>query len=93
MGVIHYTVNDQLVEVTEVRNQDDYTFTIHIKSEEMRKRLKAVRAYFEENKDLTDAMFYSLENGKYEVIVRNDVYITFLLIAFKYRCLESLKWE
>lgn len=91
--MIHYTVDDQLLEVREEKNQSDYTFHIRVKSDEMRKRLKQVRAFFEENKDLTDAMFYSLQDGQYEVIVRNDIYLTFLLIAFKYRCLESLNWK
>ncbi|MGD8189154.1 hypothetical protein ACQCN2_04045 [Brevibacillus ginsengisoli] len=91
--MVNYTVDEQLIEVTEVKNQKDYTFNIQVKSEEMRKRLKQVRSYFEENKDLTDAMFYSLQDGRYEVIVRDDMFITFLLIAFKYRCLESLAWQ
>lgn len=91
--MIRYTIDDTLIEVKETENTGDYTFHIQVKTEEMRARIKRVRSFFEDNKDYTDAMFYSHHNGVYEVIVRRDKYITFLLIAFKYRCIESISWD
>jgi hypothetical protein len=55
--------------------------------------LKEVRSFFENDKDFTDAMFYSRKEGKYEVIVRNDHYVEFLTRAFLSKCLLSLSWE
>ncbi|GAA4709356.1 hypothetical protein [Brevibacillus fulvus] len=91
--MLHYSFDSSLVEITEQKNEDDVTFTIQIKSETMRQRWKQVRFYFDDNKDYTDAFFYSHIDGHYEVIVRNDAVLPFLLQAFRYRCIESLAWK
>lgn len=91
--MVRYSLDETRIEVQETENASDYTFRIKVKSEEMRTRLKQVRSFFEDNNDYTDAMFYSHHDGVYEVIVRKDMYIPFLLIAFKYRCIEALVWE
>ncbi|MEJ8544915.1 hypothetical protein [Brevibacillus borstelensis] len=91
--MVTYTFDQSLIEIQETRNENDVTFSIEVKSEEMRNRLKQVRAYFENNQDYTDAFFYSRQDGRYEVIVRNDTVLPFLVQAFRFRCLESLQWK
>ncbi|WP_139489220.1 hypothetical protein [Brevibacillus dissolubilis] len=91
--MLKYAYDTNLIEISETRNEEDVTFLIEVKSEEMRSRLKQVRAYFENNDDFTDAMFYSRKGAHYEVIVQNDHYTEFLTQAFLYKCLESLAWE
>ncbi len=91
--VVRYTYDESQIHIAETKNAQDVTFEIEVKSEEMRNRLKQVRAYFDENKDYTDAFFFTHQNGKYEVIVRNNMRLAFLLQAFRFRCLESLSWQ
>lgn len=90
---MNYTFDPNLIDVKETQNQDDVTFIFEVKAEAMRQRLKQVRHFFDENKDYTDALFYSRNDGNYEVIVRNDMLVTFLLQAFRFRCIESLSWK
>ncbi|WP_134683256.1 hypothetical protein [Brevibacillus migulae] len=91
--MVTYTYDQQLVEITEVKGEADITFRVTIKSDEMRTRLKALRAHLDHDKDFTDALFYTHLDGTYEVIVRNDFYLPFLLQAFRLRCIESLSWK
>ncbi|UFJ42829.1 hypothetical protein LOK74_10180 [Brevibacillus humidisoli] len=91
--MVSYTYDDAQIEVSESKNDEDVTFNVIVKTDEMRERVKELRSYFEENKDYTDAMFYSHQDGHYEVIVRNKFYLVFLLHAFRFRCIQSLSWE
>lgn len=91
--MVSYTFEPELIDIKESRNEKDVTFTFEVKSEQMRQRLKQVRTYFDDNKDYTDALFYTHKDGNYEVIVRNDTLLPFLLQAFRFRCIESLSWE
>lgn len=91
--MVNYTFDPDLIDIKETQNQEDVTLMIEVKSEVMRQRLKQIRHYFDENKDYTDVLFYSRNDGNYEVIVRNDMLVTFLLQAFRFRCIESLKWK
>ncbi|EJL40969.1 hypothetical protein ABE205_14330 [Brevibacillus agri] len=90
--MLHYTFAENEIEITEKSAAQDTTFTIAVKSEEMRRRLKQVRHFFEENKDYTDVLFYSRQDGTYEVIVRHDQKHAFLIHAFRCKCLTSLRW-
>lgn len=91
--MLSYTFDESLIDIQKIENHNDVSFQIVVKSEEMRKRLKQVRTFFEENKDYTDALFYSHEDGTYEVIVRKNVVDLFLIHAFRFQCLKSLQWE
>jgi hypothetical protein len=91
--VVAYTFDPQSIDIEETKNDVDVTFSLIVKSEEMRDRIRQLRAYFEDNKDFTDAMFYTHQDGHYEVIVRNNSYLPFLLHAFRFRCIESLSWK
>ncbi|MFP3387939.1 hypothetical protein [Brevibacillus sp. SIMBA_040] len=90
--MLHYTFDEKLIAITERKQSSDVSFQIEIHSESMRSRLKQVRSFFEDNKDYTDVLFYSREDGTYEVIVRNDMIATFLIHAFRFQCLTSLRW-
>lgn len=57
--MVHYTYDSRLIEIRENQNETDVTFTFALKTEEMRNRLKQIRSLFEENRDYTDALFYS----------------------------------
>lgn len=91
--MVHYTFDHHLIDIRETQNETDVTFQIEVKSEEIRNRLKQVRSVFDDNKDYTDVMFYSHQDGQYEVIVRRDAVLSFLLQLFRFRCLESLHWQ
>lgn len=91
--MLRYTFDESHINIKEIVNSSDTTYQIVIKSEDMRKRLKQVRTYFEDNKDYTDALFYSNEDGTYEVIVRKDSIHAFLIHAFRFQCLKSLQWD
>ncbi|MBO8163055.1 MAG: hypothetical protein H0Z34_04935 [Brevibacillus sp.] len=90
--MIRYTYDTNQIEIRESKNEGDVTFNVIVKTDDMRDRVKQLRAFFEENNDYTDAMFYSHQDGHYEVIVRNNNYLIFLLHAFRFRCLESISW-
>ncbi|MDF2682052.1 MAG: hypothetical protein K0R47_3242 [Brevibacillus sp.] len=91
--MLRYTFDESLIDIKEIVNPSDISFQIVVKSEDMRKRLKQVRTYFEDNKDYTDALFYSREDGTFEVIVRKDAIDAFLIHAFRFQCLKSLHWD
>jgi hypothetical protein len=91
--MVAYTFDEKQISITESENQEDVSFLIEVKTEEMRNRVKQVRAYFDENKDYTDVLFYSHQDGHFEIIVRKDMVLPFLLQAFRFRCIESLRWK
>jgi len=90
--MVAYTYDDALIDIKETAGAKDVTYHLHVKSDEMRQRVKQIRAFFNENKDYTDALFYTREDGHYEVIVRRDMIVPFLLQLFRFRCVESLQW-
>lgn len=91
--MLHYTFDETAIDIKEIQHSQDIAYQIEVKSEEMRDRLKQVRTYFEDNKDYTDVMFVTREDGSYEAIVRNDATLSFLVHAFRFQCLKSLRWE
>ncbi|PSJ70898.1 hypothetical protein C7J99_04125 [Brevibacillus brevis] len=91
--LFHYTFNEEEIEIKEQISQQDATYHIVVKSESMRARVKEVRRYFEGNKDYTDVLFFSREDGSFEVIVRANMIESFLIHAFRFKCLKSICWE
>ncbi|MDR7314023.1 hypothetical protein [Brevibacillus nitrificans] len=91
--MLRYTFDESLITIKETANTNDVTFQITVQTEGMRNRLKQVRSYFEDNKDYTDVLFYTQEDGTFEAIVRNDSIHTFLIHAFRFQCLRSLQWD
>ncbi|UED72753.1 hypothetical protein [Brevibacillus sp. DP1.3A] len=91
--MFHYTYDEKDIELKEAISEQGATFQIVVKTEEMRERVKEVRRYFEGNKDYTDVMFFSREDGSFEVIVRTNMVESFLIHAFRFKCLQSICWE
>ncbi|MED1918697.1 hypothetical protein ACFVS2_01890 [Brevibacillus sp. NPDC058079] len=91
--MFHYTYDEKDIELKETISEQGATFQIVVKTEEMRERVKEVRRYFEGNKDYTDVMFFSREDGSFEVIVRTNMVESFLIHAFRFKCLQSICWE
>ncbi|WP_186380594.1 hypothetical protein [Brevibacillus brevis] len=91
--MFHYTYDEKEIEIKEIVSEQGATFQIIVKTEAMRERVKELRRYFEGNKDYTDVMFFSREDGSFEVIVRMDMIESFLIDAFRFKCLQSICWE
>lgn len=91
--MFHYTFDDREIDIQEFNAERDTTYRILAKTESMRERLKQVRHFFEGNEDYTDVLFYSLEDGSFEVIVRTNMIEIFLIHAFRFKCLQSVCWE
>jgi len=88
-----YTYDEKEIEIKEIVSEQGASFQFIVKTESMRERVKEVRRYFEGNKDYTDVMFFSREDGSFEVIVRMDMIESFLIDAFRFKCLQSICWE
>lgn len=91
--MLQYTFDEALISIKEMVQPNDIAFQIEVHSDDMRNRLKQVRQFFEDNKDYTDVLFYSRQDGTYEVIVRRDMIHSFLIHCFRFQCLTSLRWE
>ncbi len=92
MKKLHYKVDQSLIELEESRNKQDFEFNIRTKSEEGLKQLRQVRKFFETNNIYTDALFYSHADHSYQVIVRQDTYMSFILGMFRFQLLSEISW-
>lgn len=89
---VEYKYDEKLLELKETANGDDIEFSIILLDSELKKRLTKVRAFFEENKTLTDILYYIHPNNRYQVIVRKDFYNEFLIQLFRQKLLLEIKW-
>lgn len=85
-----YEMND--LAITENKVEKEYEFRITVKTEEQHKAMQDIRAFFDHNRLHTDVMFYTHLDHSYQVIVREDYYVEFLLALFKHRLLTQLEW-
>jgi hypothetical protein len=92
MDKISYEVNTELIDVTEVKNENDYEFVIRIKTNEALNRLRKLRVFFESDKVYTDIMFYSRKDREFQVIVRRDAYVPFIAHLFQLQLLIAVRW-
>jgi hypothetical protein len=92
MMKVEYKYDAQLLDIKETTNGDDLEFTITLLDNQLKKRLKLVREYFEENKILTDIHYYIHPNNRYQIIVRKDFYNEFLIQLFRQGLLQEVKW-
>lgn len=94
VGVLTYTLDADVIHMTESNNDGDVEFTIRIvKEEPYLNRFKEVQHYFEDNEVYTDVLFYAYEKHEYRVIVRSDYYVEFVLQLMKHRLIEQVKWQ
>ncbi|MEH7335723.1 hypothetical protein V7161_24160 [Neobacillus drentensis] len=87
-----YKYNEQLLEITETVNGDDIEISITLIDSELKKNLKKVRDFFDENKVISDIYFYIHPNNKYQIIVRKDFYNEFIIQLFRQELLKEIKW-
>lgn len=89
---VEYKYNPQLLDISETANGEDIEFTIALLDTNLKKGLKKVREYFEDNKVLTDIHYYIHPNNNYQIIVRSDFYNEFLIQLFRQELLQEIKW-
>jgi len=93
--MLHYRYNDRDIDIRETRDDsDDIEFLIHVRNEKhYLAALRAVRSFFEDNRDYTDVLFYSYPDHSYKVIVHQEHETDFLLALLKHRIVEALEWR
>ncbi|MFK9094099.1 hypothetical protein [Bacillus salipaludis] len=89
---VAYKFDEKLLDLKETANGEDIEFSIILFNSELKKSLKKVRDYFEENKVLTDIHYYIHPNNNYQVIVRKDFYNEFLIQLFRQQLLKEIVW-
>lgn len=89
---VEYKYNPQFLDISETANGEDIEFTITLSDTNLKKGLKKVREYFEDNKVLTDIHYYIHPNNNYQIIVRSDFYNEFLIQLFRQELLQEIKW-
>jgi len=92
MMKVVYKYDANLLELKETANGDDIEFSIILFNSELKKSLKKVREFFEDNKVITDIHYYIHPNNRYQVIVREDFYNEFLIQLFRQQLLKEIEW-
>lgn len=90
--MIHYQFDSSVITLSEQRNGNDYEFRIKVTTDEQHQSMQQIRSHFDHNDVHTDVLFYTHLDHGYQVIVREDYYVDFLLQLFKYRLLTNLAW-
>ncbi len=91
--MLQYQHNDNELTISEAPDGDDIEFKIEILDKEKHLQpFHQIRDHFNNNHIYTDVMFYSLSDHEYQVIVKRENYIDFVLSLFKYKLLTSVQW-
>lgn len=93
MNDVNYKIIESLVAITEKKNGRDIEFTIKAKNDVALKRLHEVRKFFESDRVYTDVLFYTHADQTYQVIVREESSVPFILGLFKSQLLEQVTWN
>ncbi|WKB36313.1 hypothetical protein QS257_03930 [Terrilactibacillus sp. S3-3] len=94
MKKLNYQIDDSLIGLEEKKkNDDDVEFLITVKTDEALRRLRDIRKFYDSDKVYTDILFYTLVNRQYQVIVRRDVYVPFILRLFQFRLIRFVEWQ
>jgi hypothetical protein len=91
--LIRYEYDRSEVEISESRNNNDYQYLIRLVN--INKHLDALhdlRHYFNRDNIHTDVMFFVHSDHEYQVIVREDHYVDFLIVLFKFKLVTLLEW-
>ncbi len=82
-----FTLNEQ-------KNADDVEFTLLIHdTERYLPVMKQIRKHFDADEIYTDVLIYIHKDNEYQFIVRQDSYVDFVLILFKYHLIKSVSWN
>ncbi|PKR86827.1 hypothetical protein [Heyndrickxia camelliae] len=93
MEKIRYEMNENVVIINENHEREDgIELTFKIKNDAAIKRLHEVRNFFERDKVYTDVLFYTLEDKKFQIIVRDDSYAVLLAALFRWQLVKKLEW-
>ncbi|MEF3304691.1 hypothetical protein [Paenibacillus sp. GYB003] len=91
---MHYEWDAETIRIEESANGEDTEFAIEIvRHDPFAESMKRVQAHFEANEVHTDVLFYAYPGHRYQVIVRKDYYVDFLLELMKHRLLRALEWK
>lgn len=91
--MVAYRYDTSLLHIEEKDNDQDKEFIFKVKDvDTVLPALRKIRAFFDSDKVYTDVIFYSHPGYEYQVIVRQDHYIDFLLALFKYKIITYLEW-
>ncbi|THF76371.1 hypothetical protein [Cohnella fermenti] len=91
--MLTYRYDHQVIQISEVANNDDFEFRIRIIREHpCLEAMKKVQQEFEHNRVYTDVLFYVYPNHEFHVIVRKDYYTDFVLELMKHRLLQQVEW-
>lgn len=91
--MIQYHYDQEGFTLKEQRNEEDMEFLIApIDPSRYLHALKRVREHFEADNIHTDVLFYVHKDHEYQIIVRPDFYVDFILCLFKYRIVLSVAW-
>jgi hypothetical protein len=92
--VITYRYDTNSLTIEEKQNEQDIEFIIKVKDvDKVTPALRNVRAFFDSDKIYTDVIFYPHPNHEYQIIVRQDHYVVFLLALFKHRIIHAMEWN
>jgi hypothetical protein len=92
MMKVAYRYNEQILELQETVNGDDFEFTLAFSDRKWKKKIENIREYFDENAILTDIDFYMHPNNRFQIIVRKDFYNEFIIQLFKQHIVKEIKW-
>jgi adenine specific DNA methylase Mod len=92
--MIIYESSQEGFTLNEQKNNEDIEFTIVIKdNERYLAAMKQLRDFYNSDNVYTDVLFYVHKDHEYQIIVRQDTYIDFLLSLFKYKFIQSISWN
>ncbi|RNB91106.1 hypothetical protein EDM56_05840 [Brevibacillus fluminis] len=91
--MLTYQFDSSTLSIQESKVEGDYEFRIHVQEEEQHQAMRDIRHYFAENRVHTDVLFYTQIDHGYQVIVRQDYYVAFVLQLFAYRLLTQVAWK
>ncbi|BAU27128.1 hypothetical protein DFP93_104217 [Aneurinibacillus soli] len=91
--MLRYYYDTEELDIEETENGQDREFHFHFKSAGQNMHdFQKVRAHFNRDRVITDVFFYPQADQRCRVIVRNDYYIDFVLVLFKYQILSHIEW-
>ncbi|MBT2700212.1 hypothetical protein ACSU6B_23845 [Neobacillus sp. C211] len=89
---VEYKYNEQLLDLKETANGDDFEFTLTFVENKWKKKIEEIRGYFDSNNILTDIHFYIHPNNRFQIIVRKDFYNEFIIQLFRQQIVKEIKW-
>ncbi len=90
---IVYQYDEENLEISEQPNDEDREFLIKVKNQEILPALRQVRNHFDQDRLITDVLFFTHKDHHIQVIVRKDFYVDFILSLFKHQVIKSIAWN